>query len=137
MANYNRNYSADEFESLLEKYVELCRIREAAVLLTGEENYSSIVKSLEDRARKEVKFKCPAHFYLDKTPSKRRAVEEAWEELVLSLSKAGSTGNSLEYLVDQMRSLNNIEDARNYIEGRRKMVLDSKTEKTFKKRFNG
>ncbi len=46
MPNYNRSYSVHEFEPLLEKYRELCEIRNVAALLTGEEEFSRIIRKL-------------------------------------------------------------------------------------------
>ena len=47
MPNYNRLYSSSEFESLILKYEELCKIRDAVVLLTGEEEFTRIVRKLD------------------------------------------------------------------------------------------
>ncbi len=131
MPNYNRSYSVHEFEPLLEKYRELCEIRNVAALLTGEEEFSRILSALNHRVDKEREHKCPAHYYLGMTPSKRRAVEESWEELVQNLTKISP--RSVEYLVGEVRKLKTIEDARDYITDRKNLGLEPKEEKTFKR----
>jgi hypothetical protein len=131
MPNYNRSYSAHEFEPLMEKYRELCQVRDAAAFLTGEEEFSRIISALNYRAGMQREFKCPAHYYLGMTPSKRRAVEESWEELVQNLDKFSP--RSVSYLVEELRKQETIEDARNYVAQRKNLGLESKGEKTFKR----
>ena len=135
MPNYNRSYSADEFEPILKKYDELCQIRDAVVRLTGEEELGRILAALEHRAHMEREFKCPAHYYLGMTPSKRKAVEQSWDELVQSLLKT-VPDRSVSYLVEEMRKLDSVEDARNFVTERKNLTLGPKTDKTFQKRFN-
>ncbi len=132
MPNYNRSYSTDEFEPLLKKYDDLCQIRDAVVRLTGEEELGRILDALEHRAQMERKFKCPAHYYLGMTPSKRKAVEQSWDELVQNLLKT-VPDRSVSHLVEEMRKLDTVEDARNFVTDRKNLTLEPKTEKTFKR----
>ena len=134
MPNYNRSYSSSEFEPLITKYEELCQIRNAVVLLTGEEEFTRIMAALDLRAQRERKFKCPAHYFLGMTPSKRQAVEESWNEMIQNLTKTATT-SSVEHLVEEMKKLEKIEDARNYIAERKNLSLGPKEEKTFKRKF--
>jgi hypothetical protein len=133
MANFNRNFSGDEFDSIKEKYLELAAIREAAGALVGREDTQSIIQGLYDRAQAERKYKCPAHFCLDLTPSKKKAVEETWTEMIQSLIALGTRPDSVDYLVCKMKELTSIKEAKEFLENRKKFALDSKEEKTFKR----
>jgi hypothetical protein len=61
-------------------------------------------------------------------------VEESWNEIIQSLTKTATT-SSVEHLVEEMKKLEKIEDARNYIAERKNLSLGPKEEKTFKRKF--
>ena len=135
MSNQYRNFSQEDYATLVEKYDELLRIRDAAISLVGKEDTQSIVKGLLERGQREKRYKCPAHLCLGMTPSKRKTVEETWTELVQHIVESGTRGESVDYLVSQMEKESSIEKVREYLLERKKYSILNNEEKTFQKRF--
>ena len=135
MANQYRNFSQEDYSVLVEKYNELLSIREAAVSLVGKEDTQAVIRGLQEREQKEKKYKCPAHFCLGITPSKRKVVEETWDDLIQGLTKVVERGESIDFLVSQMREKDSIEQVREYLQERKNFPITINEQKTFKRTF--
>jgi len=135
MPNYNRNYSADEFQELIFKYQELITIRDRVVTLTGEEKFERILSALDSRISLEKKFICPPRFTLGCTPSKKEAVVGTWDKLILDLINQGIREESISHLASKMGEMENIYEALDFVRNRKNLPLEFKHEKTFKRTF--
>lgn len=135
MPNYNRNYSVEEFQELLEKYQELIDIRDRVVALTGEEKFDRIISALDNRISIEKKFTCPPHFTLGVTPSKKEGIIETWDKLILDLINQGIREESISHLASKMNDMKDIYEALDFVRERKNLPLGSKHEKTFKRSF--
>jgi hypothetical protein len=135
MANVYKNFSQEDYLILVEKYNELLSIREAAVSLVGKEDTQAVLRGLQEREQKERKYKCPAHFCLGMTPSKKKVVEETWNDLIQGLTKVVTRNESIDFLVSQMGEKDSIEQAREYLQERKNFPITANEQKTFKRTF--
>ena len=70
------------------------------------------------------------------TPSKRKTVEETWEELVQELIKSGARDESISYIVSQMSKEESIEEVRKYLLEKKKLALTSNEKKSPTRSFS-
>ena len=126
MANYNRDFSGAEFDSLIEKYKELAEIRRAVETLTGEVEHCKILTALYHLTALNEKSSCPPHFCLNKTPSKQKVVKDTWQAQVKELKKVCRRAESFEHLLTEMSNLKTIEEVVEFIANRKKLGLEAK-----------
>lgn len=136
MANQYRNFSQEDYTTLIDKYDELLLIREAAVALVGKEDTQSIIRGLQERGQREKKYKCPAHLCLGMTPSKRKTVEETWSELVQNVIELGARDESVDHVIAQMSKEDSIEGVRENLLERKKSSLHFNGEKINTRSFS-
>jgi len=114
----NTDFNFKELELISEKLKQMSELWEICKTLTDEQEFGLVISKLNERIEFETDNACPAEFYLNKTSTKCKYINVAWNGVLRELESELSDF-AFSRILRQLKNMRSIEEVHDFMAKRK------------------